>query len=153
MPALAPGLQPYPPPQFRDTSPYPGNPSTPPYYSPSVPPGQHASFPPGAPGLPHPSAPPAGFPSEPWVSGASSGGSQWAQHPSLPPGGQGQEEVDAGLDRYREAEALSRGWVVVSPAPPGELFFEGAERYLPELLDEVRGLVKPEGDAFHLSGR
>ena len=71
---------------------------------------------------------------------------------ALPPGGQGQEEVDAGLDRYWEAEALSRGWAVVSPAAPGELFFEGAERYLPELLDDVRRFVEPEGGAFHLAG-
>jgi dipeptidyl aminopeptidase/acylaminoacyl peptidase len=71
---------------------------------------------------------------------------------ALPPGGQGREEVDAGLDRYWEAEALSRGWVVVSPVAPDELFFEGAERYLPELLDDARRLVEPEGDGFHLAG-
>jgi dipeptidyl aminopeptidase/acylaminoacyl peptidase len=72
---------------------------------------------------------------------------------ALPPGEQGQEEVDAVLGAYWEGEALARGWVVVSPlAPGGELYFQGAERYLPELLEEVRGLVQPEGGAFHLAG-
>ncbi len=44
------------------------------------------------------------------------------EHPvllALPPGGQGQEEVDAGLARYWEPEALERGWVIVSPVAPG----------------------------------
>ncbi len=78
------------------------------------------------------------------------------EHPillALPPGSQGQEEVDAGLARYWEAEALERGWVVVSPvAPGGQLFFEGSERYLPELLDSVATRVRPEGGYYHLAG-
>ena len=78
------------------------------------------------------------------------------EHPillALPPGSQGQEEVDAGLGRYWEAEALERGWVVVSPvAPGGQLFFEGSERYLPELLDSVATGVRPEGGYYHLAG-
>jgi len=72
---------------------------------------------------------------------------------ALPPGEQGQEEVDAVLGAYWEDEALARGWVVISPvAPEGELFFQGAEKYLPDLLTEARGLVEPEGGAFHLAG-
>jgi predicted peptidase len=78
------------------------------------------------------------------------------EHPillALPPGSQGQEEVDAGLARYWKAEALERGWVVVSPvAPQGELYFEGSQRYLPELLDYVATVVRPEGGRFHLAG-
>ena len=78
------------------------------------------------------------------------------EHPillALPPGSQGQEEVDAGLARYWEAEALERGWVVVSPvAPGGQLYFQGAERYLPGLLDSVARVVRPEGGYYHLAG-
>jgi pimeloyl-ACP methyl ester carboxylesterase len=71
---------------------------------------------------------------------------------ALPPGGQGTREVGVALDAYWEAEAIARGWVVVSPAAPGELFFEGGERFLPALLDEVRRFVVPEGGRFHLAG-
>jgi predicted esterase len=72
---------------------------------------------------------------------------------ALPPGGQGPEEVDAGLRRYWEEEALARGWVVVSPvAPGGELFFEGAEEYVPTLLSDVERLVRPEQGHYHLAG-
>jgi poly(3-hydroxybutyrate) depolymerase len=71
---------------------------------------------------------------------------------ALPPGGQGQTEVDAGLDRYWAAEAERRGWVVVSPLAPGELFFEGAERAIPELLAAVAARYPPEGGRFHLAG-
>jgi hypothetical protein len=72
---------------------------------------------------------------------------------ALPPGGQGQAEVDAGLARYWEPEALERGWVVVSPtAPVGGLYFQGAEGYLPGLLDYVATIVRPEGGYFHVAG-
>lgn len=72
---------------------------------------------------------------------------------ALPPGGQGQAEVDAGLARYWESEALERGWVVVSPvAPEGSLYFQGAERYLPGLLAHVATIVRPEGGYYHLAG-
>ena len=78
------------------------------------------------------------------------------EHPvllALPPGGQGQAEVDAGLARYWESEALERGWVVVSPvAPEGSLYFQGAERYLPGLLGYVSTIVRPEGGYFHVAG-
>ena len=78
------------------------------------------------------------------------------EHPvllALPPGGQGQAEVDAGLARYWEPEALERGWVVVSPvAPEGSLYFQGAERYLPGLLAHVATIVRPEGGYFHVAG-
>jgi poly(3-hydroxybutyrate) depolymerase len=71
---------------------------------------------------------------------------------ALPPGGQGQEEVDAGLDRYWAAEAERRGWVVVSPLAPGKLFFEGSERAIPELLAAVGARYPPERGRFHLAG-
>jgi pimeloyl-ACP methyl ester carboxylesterase len=77
-------------------------------------------------------------------------------HPVLlafPPGGQGREEVDALLDRVWEAEARSRGWIVVSPETPGgRLFFAGSEKLIPDFLDKVAALYPPEGGRFHLAG-
>jgi len=70
---------------------------------------------------------------------------------ALPPGPQDQQMVQAGLFYWQQGPA--RGWVVVSPAAPeGQLFFQGAERYLPELLDEISRTVKVEGDKVHLAG-
>jgi pimeloyl-ACP methyl ester carboxylesterase len=72
---------------------------------------------------------------------------------ALPPGSQTQGMVDAGLDSYWRAGALANGWVVVSPvAPQGELFFQGAERFLPEFLLRIATQYPPEGGKFHLSG-
>ena len=72
---------------------------------------------------------------------------------ALPPGGQGQQEVDALLDRVWEDEARERGWIVVSPvAPDGALFFEGSERYVPEFLGIIEAAYPPEGGKFHLAG-
>lgn len=78
-----------------------------------------------------------------------------AEYPALlalPPGGQ-----DAGLtlslaESTYAPEALTRGWVVITPAAPGgTLFFEGSERYLPELLDRL-DWIRPEGGRHHLAG-
>ncbi len=72
---------------------------------------------------------------------------------ALPPGGQ-----DFGVTRrvaegtYLD-EAVSRGWVVVSPAAPnGELFFRGSEAVIPGLLDWMQGWVSAEGGAPHIIG-
>ncbi|MGI9657401.1 MAG: alpha/beta hydrolase-fold protein [Gaiellaceae bacterium] len=72
---------------------------------------------------------------------------------ALPPGGQGQPEVDFGLDTYWAAEARRRGWIVVSPvAPEGALFFQGSEALVPELLDTVAATYPPEDGRFHVAG-
>lgn len=72
---------------------------------------------------------------------------------ALPPGAQTREMVTAGLDRYWEAEAQARGYVVVSPvAPNGVLFFEGADAYIPEFLQRIAENYRPEGGKFHLAG-
>lgn len=72
---------------------------------------------------------------------------------AFPPGGQGQSEVDAGLDAYWAAEARTRGWIVVSPvAPEGALFFQGSEAIVPELLDAIAATYPPEGGRFHVAG-
>ena len=72
---------------------------------------------------------------------------------ALPPGSQTPSMVAAGLDSYWQAGALANGWVVISPvAPDGQLFFQGAETYLPEFLEAIARRYPPEGGKFHLSG-
>lgn len=72
---------------------------------------------------------------------------------ALPPGGQNEQMVEAGLSRYWGRQAADRGWLVVSPvAPQGVAFFQGSERYIPELLAHIRATYKVEGDHFHLAG-
>jgi pimeloyl-ACP methyl ester carboxylesterase len=72
---------------------------------------------------------------------------------TFPPGGQ-----DIGLTRSIvagtfESEALTRGWVVISPAAPGgQLFFNGSETLVPPLLDWIESWVTPTGGKFHLAG-
>ena len=72
---------------------------------------------------------------------------------AFPPGGQGQSEVDFGLDAYWASEAQRRGWIVVSPvAPEGALFFQGSETIVPELLDTIAATYPPEDGRFHVGG-
>lgn len=72
---------------------------------------------------------------------------------ALPPGGQDIGQATATIRDVYQAEALARGWVVVSPAAPdGELFFQGSERLFPTFLDFVETWVEPEGGRIHLSG-
>lgn len=72
---------------------------------------------------------------------------------ALPPGSQTASMVTAGLDSYWQAGALANRWVVVSPlAPAGELFFQGAERYLPDFLAAIAQRYPPEGGKVHLAG-
>lgn len=72
---------------------------------------------------------------------------------ALPPGPQTQDMVQAGLDLYWRQGAIDNGWVVVSPASPdGTLYFQGAERYLPEFLAGVAAQVTPEGGKYHVAG-
>jgi pimeloyl-ACP methyl ester carboxylesterase len=72
---------------------------------------------------------------------------------ALPPGPQTREMVEASWPRYWAEQASSRGWIVVSPsAPDGQLFFRGAERYLPELLRHLRVTYRIEHGRLHLAG-
>jgi len=72
---------------------------------------------------------------------------------ALPPGDQSRQMVEAGLHLYWEAEAKKRGWVVISPAAPdGDSFYDGAEKELPNLLDEISKSVLFEGGKVHLVG-
>lgn len=72
---------------------------------------------------------------------------------ALPPGGQNRQMVDAGLNGYWAEEAGRRGWIVVSPAAPGgQLFFQGAEKLIPEFLDGITAEYSPQGGKFHVAG-
>jgi predicted esterase len=72
---------------------------------------------------------------------------------ALPPGGQNRQMVDAGLNGYWAEEAARRGWIVVSPAAPGgQLFFQGAEKLIPEFLDGITAQYSPQGGKFHIAG-
>lgn len=80
---------------------------------------------------------------------------------ALPPGDQTRSMAESALERYWEAEAASRGWVVVAPFAPEpaarggkdrKSFHNGLERALPFLLDEVAKSVTFEGGRAHLAG-
>jgi len=72
---------------------------------------------------------------------------------ALPPGPQSRGMVQAGLDLYWQQGAIDNDWVVISPASPdGTLFFQGAERYLPEFLARAAEQLTPEGGAYHVAG-
>ena len=69
---------------------------------------------------------------------------------ALPPGPQTKDMVNAGLDSYWEAEGTSRGYIVVSPVAPGrQLFFQGGEKALPELMDHITQTYGVAGEKFH----
>ncbi len=72
---------------------------------------------------------------------------------ALPPGAQ-----DAGLtfnvtEGWYMAEALARGWVVISPAAPENvLWFQGSEQYIEEFLDHTLSWLNPEEGLIHIGG-
>ena len=62
--------------------------------------------------------------------------------------------MDWGLRNFWGSQAASRGWLVVSPvAPKGVRFFDGSQRFVPELLDAIEKEFKIDGGKFHLAGR
>lgn len=72
---------------------------------------------------------------------------------ALPPGGQDQEVVDSVVDRVWKDEAKRLGWVVVSPAAPGALFYdEASAKYLPDLVAQMEAMFRAEGGKVHLAG-
>lgn len=72
---------------------------------------------------------------------------------ALPPGPQSRDMVEAGLSSYWTPGSAGRDWIIVSPiAPRGQLFFKGAEQFLPEFLGILREQLPVEGNSFHLAG-
>ena len=70
---------------------------------------------------------------------------------ALPPGGQTRVIVKAGLSVW-EQEGRARGYIVISPVAPGELFFQTAARYLPELLDHIGAAYAVDAADIHVGG-
>lgn len=75
-------------------------------------------------------------------------------HPTLlalPPGEQTRELAlvyEPWLPYFRQ-----KGWVVCSPiTPDGKLFFQGPERYLPQIMDHIEEQVTLAGRKFYLFG-
>ena len=73
---------------------------------------------------------------------------------AFPPGGQDPGVTESVVANTYRAEALARGWVVVSPAAPrgGPNWFGGSEALVPELMNWIEGWVTPEGGGFHIAG-
>ena len=76
-------------------------------------------------------------------------------HPTLlalPPGGQDLQMVEVGLERWLP-ELEQRSWIVVSPASIGrQLYFKGAEQYLPALMDHIAGRYPVRDGKFYVFG-
>lgn len=71
---------------------------------------------------------------------------------AFPPGGQDANMVRAGLDAYWEAEGTRRGFVVVSPVAPGELFFRGSAGLIPPLLDHLTATYRVRDGRIDVAG-
>jgi len=71
---------------------------------------------------------------------------------AMPPGGQDHDVTDQLMRSLWSEEARKRGWVVISPVAPGQLYFDGAERYIPELLDATASTYRPAGGRYFLAG-
>ena len=54
--------------------------------------------------------------------------------------------------RYERQEGRDRGYIVLSPVAPGELCFQGAARYLSELLDQIGEAYAVDDAQIHLGG-
>lgn len=72
---------------------------------------------------------------------------------ALPPGGQNRRMIEWAYESYWGPQAEARGFIVVAPiAPYQKFFFDGAEIYLPELLDHMLASYKIETGKFHVAG-
>jgi dipeptidyl aminopeptidase/acylaminoacyl peptidase len=73
---------------------------------------------------------------------------------TFPPGGQELELTQRIVEERWQDEAVSRGWVVVSPAAPSTGLFhsDGSARLVPELLDAIATDFPPESGRFDLAG-
>jgi predicted esterase len=70
---------------------------------------------------------------------------------ALPPGAQTKEFVDAYSNWFDYF--AKRDWVMICPVTPdGKLFFQGSERYLLHLMDQLQSDLKISGDKFYLLG-
>ena len=72
---------------------------------------------------------------------------------ALPPGGQDLEITHAVATGVYAQQALARGWVVVSPAAPGGVWYDADNAaVVPEFVSWMRAWVTIEGGKPHLGG-
>lgn len=71
---------------------------------------------------------------------------------AFPPGGQNLDITKNVAEVMYLNQAVGRGWVVITPAAPGELWHQGAEDLIPEMLRWIRAWVTVEGARPHLGG-
>lgn len=72
---------------------------------------------------------------------------------AFPPGEQDRVNVEKGLEMYWSAEAVKRGWVVISPvSAPGSGVMGGSVRLVPELLDQLSAQIKMEEGKVYVAG-
>ncbi len=72
---------------------------------------------------------------------------------AFPPGRQDEDITVRFTTGTYEAEAVKRGWVVVSPvAPNGTLFFDGSEEFVPGLVEWINSWVDADGGTLHVTG-
>jgi poly(3-hydroxybutyrate) depolymerase len=67
-------------------------------------------------------------------------------------GPQTMNTVEGTLNRNFRAEAEKRGYIVVAPAAPDELFFEGGARIFPDFLKLILADYKIADGKFHIAG-
>jgi polyhydroxybutyrate depolymerase len=68
-------------------------------------------------------------------------------------GPQTMNTIDGALSRFFQAEAESRGYIVIGPAAPdGDLFFYDGDRIFPEFLDNILAAHDIDGGKFHAAG-
>ena len=72
---------------------------------------------------------------------------------TFPPGSQSKELAEGALEAYWITSSIKTGWIVISPISPNDtLYFEGAEKYVPELMAWIKNQFKVEGNKFHFAG-
>ncbi len=72
---------------------------------------------------------------------------------AFPGGRQSIQSVGGTLERFWEAEAVKRGFIVISPAaPPGKPFFEDGADLIPEFLRHFLDAYRIKGSRFHIAG-
>jgi hypothetical protein len=68
---------------------------------------------------------------------------------ALPGAGHSLRWVEIMTTNYIGAEAFAAGWVVISPAAPGELFYRDMSPLI-QMLDQLSGSVVPEDGKVHV---
>jgi predicted peptidase len=71
---------------------------------------------------------------------------------AFPGGLQTMDTVQGTLERNWKDEAEKRGYIVVIPAAPGELFFQGGEKVFPDFIVQLLSDYKILGNKFHIAG-